>query len=185
MTATAPHPLLQPARDPSGGDAAAAWAAIVREKPQYPRVSISANVRIPMSDGTALRAYVIRPADASGRAVEGSFPTVLNLTPYNKLLMKGIDTVLEAPDGRAALAELLHRPDTALLVTDLEMPGMGGLELLRALAARPELPKLVVSSCTAPPPLDGLGVAGFFCKPPDLARLKATVAQLVGSPVAS
>ena len=89
-------------------------------------------------------------------------------------------TVLEAPNGRMALAELSHCPDIALLVTDLEMPVMGGLELLRALAERPELPKLVVSSCVAPPPLEGLGVAGFFCKPPDLARLKETVAQLVG-----
>lgn len=109
--------------------------------------------------------------------------------PTTRFLLRSVlqtegHTVLEAPDGRAALAELLHRPDTALLVTDLEMPGMGGLELLRALAARPELLKLVVSSCAAPP-LDGLGVAGFFRKPPDLARLKATVAQLVGSPVAS
>ncbi|WP_415973319.1 CocE/NonD family hydrolase [Rhodococcus sp. 077-4] len=105
MTAVQPHPLLQPVRDPSGGDAAAAWAAIVREQPRFPRVSVSANVRIPMSDGTALRAYVFRPADASGRAVEGTFPTVLNLTPYNKLLIKGIDTVLETPVlGRAIRA---------------------------------------------------------------------------------
>ena len=105
MTAVQPHPLLQPVRDPSGGDAAAAWAAIVREEPRYPRVSVSANVRIPMSDGTALRAYVIRPADASGKAVTGSFPTVLNLTPYNKLLIKSIDTILETPVlGRAIRA---------------------------------------------------------------------------------
>lgn len=105
MTAVEPHPLLQPVRDPSGGDAAAAWAAIVREEPRYPRVSVAANVRIPMSDGTVLRAYVFRPADASGRAVEGAFPTVLNLTPYNKLLIKGIDTILETPVlGRAIRA---------------------------------------------------------------------------------
>ncbi|WP_237669400.1 CocE/NonD family hydrolase [Rhodococcus sp. BS-15] len=105
MTAVQPHPLLQPVRDPSGGDAAAAWAAIVREEPRYPRVSVSANVRIPMSDGTALRAYVVRPADASGKAVTGSFPTVLNLTPYNKLLIKSIDTILETPVlGRAIRA---------------------------------------------------------------------------------
>lgn len=105
MTAVEPHPLLQPVRDPSGGDAAAAWAAIVREEPRYPRVSVAANVRIPMSDGTVLRAYVFRPADASGRAVEGAFPAVLNLTPYNKLLIKGIDTILETPVlGRAIRA---------------------------------------------------------------------------------
>lgn len=93
-------------------------------------------------------------------------------------------TVLEAPNGRTALAELGCRPEIALLVTDLEMPGMGGLELLRALAARPELPKLVVSSCAAPP-LAGLGVTEFFRKPPDLNRFRATVTRLVGAPVST
>ncbi len=50
-----------------------------------------------MSDGTVLRAYVFRPADASGRAVAGDFPTVLNITPYNKLLVKAVDTILDTP----------------------------------------------------------------------------------------
>lgn len=97
MTAAQPHPLLQPGRDPSGGDAALTWSRIAKEEPRYPKVSVSADVRIPMSDGVVLRAYVFRPADASGRAVAGDFPTVLTLTPYNKLLIKGIDTVLNAP----------------------------------------------------------------------------------------
>ncbi|OZD81707.1 hypothetical protein CH258_19100, partial [Rhodococcus sp. 05-2256-B4] len=34
------------------------------QAPQYPRVSVSADVRIPMSDGAALRAYVFRLAAA-------------------------------------------------------------------------------------------------------------------------
>ncbi len=107
--------------------------------------------------------------------------------PTTRFLLRSVlqtegHLILEAPDGRAALSELTLHPEVALLVTDLEMPVMGGLELLRALVARPELPKLVVSSCTVPPPLAGLGVAEFFRKPPDLAHFKTTVAQLLGSP---
>lgn len=118
----------------------------------------------------------------------GTVATILVVDdhPTTRYLLRSVlqtegHTVLEAPNGRSALAELSHHPEIALLVTDLEMPVMGGLELLRALVARPELPKLVVSSCTAPP-LTGLGVAELFRKPPDLARFKVTVTQLVGAP---
>jgi PAS domain S-box-containing protein len=46
------------------------------------------------------------------------------------------------PSGEAALAELQRRgPDVALLITDLTMPGMTGLELAKeARALRPDLP---------------------------------------------
>lgn len=99
-----------------------------------------------------------------------------------RVLQTAGHTVLEAPDGEAALSELRGHPEVALLVTDLEMPGMGGLELLRTLAPRTDLPKLIVSSYPAAPPLAELGVAEFFRKPPDLARFRAVVAQLVGAP---
>ncbi|MET4049677.1 X-Pro dipeptidyl-peptidase [Rhodococcus sp. 1163] len=105
MTAAQLRPLLRPGRapgsgserDPSGGTAAQRWRALIDEHPLHPKIAISKNVRIPMSDGAVLRAYVFRPADASGRAVQAEFPTVLNITPYNKLLIKGIDSVLDTP----------------------------------------------------------------------------------------
>lgn len=87
-------------------------------------------------------------------------------------------TVLEAEHGRAALA-CFAAADVALLVTDLEMPVMDGLELLRALKSWPHLPKLVVSGCSTEPPLERLGVSGFFCKPLELARFKSTVHTLL------
>lgn len=107
--------------------------------------------------------------------------------PTSRFLLRSVlqlegHTVLEALDGRAALSVLALHPEVALLVTDLEMPGMGGLELLHSLASRTDLPKLIVSSCATEPPLAELGVAGFFCKPPDLAQFKGAVAQLVGTP---
>ncbi|MGA9873912.1 MAG: CocE/NonD family hydrolase [Rhodococcus sp. (in: high G+C Gram-positive bacteria)] len=103
MTSAVPRPLLRPAvdpdraRDPSGGEAALGWHALVEAQPRHAGMVVEADVRIPMSDGVVLRAYVFRPADASGRAIAGPFPTVLNITPYNKLLIKGVDTLLEAP----------------------------------------------------------------------------------------
>ncbi|TFI45587.1 CocE/NonD family hydrolase [Rhodococcus sp. 1R11] len=128
MTAVEPHPLLRPPRDPSGGEAAQAWAAITAEDPRYPRVSVSADVRIPMSDGAALRAYVFRPADASGQPVPGSFPTVLNLTPYNKLLIKSIDTILETP----ILGRAIRRFSSAFDLTGTAFDGI--TEITRVVA---------------------------------------------------
>ena len=49
----------------------------------YPGVAQQALQFITMPDGTKLAAYVFLPADASGKAVSGSFPTVLIQTAYN------------------------------------------------------------------------------------------------------
>lgn len=118
MTAAQPRPLLRPdpsrpgrLRDPSGGDAAAAWRRLVEDAPRYPRIATSSNVAIPMSDGAVLRAYVFRPADDTGHAVPTAFPTVLNITPYNKELIKGIDTILDTPVLGWAIRGLSRRFD--------------------------------------------------------------------------
>jgi len=65
-------------------------------------------------------------------------PTILvvddekpNRTTLRRILAKEGYDVEEAASGRDAL-ELLRSRDTALLLTDLKMPGMDGVELLRA-----------------------------------------------------
>lgn len=126
MTAGGTRPLLRPGphilpvspphvpvpeRDPSGGDLARSWHRIVDTPPEYPKIRTVADVRIPMSDGVVLRAYIFRPADKAGRAIAGDFPTVLNITPYNKLLVKGVDSLLSAPVVGTALRRLSRTVD--------------------------------------------------------------------------
>jgi chemotaxis protein histidine kinase CheA len=56
--------------------------------------------------------------------------------------------VIEASDGVEALEQLELHPEIALLVTDVEMPRMNGLELIRRVRAgqRRRLPAVVVST---------------------------------------
>ena len=54
--------------------------------------------------------------------------------------------VVEAADGREALAKLEQRPDVSLLFTDCRMPGMSGPELADAAAKRrPDLRVVLVT----------------------------------------
>ena len=75
--------------------------------------------------------------------------------------------VRTAPDGNAALAEVRREPP-ALVVTDLNMPGLDGLGLLRALAADAGLcgiPVVMLTGRGHTLPTDALAV-------PQLARVE-------------
>jgi two-component system KDP operon response regulator KdpE len=69
--------------------------------------------------------------------------------PIRKLLRMGLSTqgyrVIEAADGQAALDHMREKPD--LIILDLGLPDMQGLELLRAMRTRDEgVPIVVLSS---------------------------------------
>jgi two-component system KDP operon response regulator KdpE len=68
--------------------------------------------------------------------------------PIRKLLRMGLSTqdyeVLEAPNGRTALEQLAHNPD--LVILDLGLPDMQGLDLLQTIRARNERVPIVVLS---------------------------------------
>lgn len=105
MTSSPVHALVQPdrvigpirPRDPSGGVDGVAWAELVATTPRFPRIHIDRAAFVTMSDGAVLRAVVISPADADGRCVPGRYPVVLNITPYNSVLLESIDALLAAP----------------------------------------------------------------------------------------
>jgi CheY-like chemotaxis protein len=78
--------------------------------------------------------------------------------------------IVEAPDGVAALNCMLSEP-IDLLITDLAMPVMDGIETLATLRASPELADLPVVVMTGHPDEEAfkrakaLGIAGFVVKP--------------------
>ncbi|MBI5544579.1 MAG: response regulator [Deltaproteobacteria bacterium] len=90
---------------------------------------------------------------------------------------------VEAPDGAAAL-EVLRQGGVDLLVTDLNMPTLDGLELVRRARSSPRLnglPVVVVTSAGNPDvqkKLEEAGAASVLLKPVSPAKLAETLASL-------
>jgi CheY-like chemotaxis protein len=87
--------------------------------------------------------------------------------------------VLTAEDGLAAL-EVLNTEPIDLVATDLRMPRMDGVSLVRELAKRPALQRIVVSSAQAQMDereLYALGVEAFMAKPLDEDTFFGTITR--------
>ncbi len=83
--------------------------------------------------------------------------------------------VIEAEDGVAALDHLLNRGPVDLLITDINMPRMDGIELAHQTKTRwPRMPVLLVSGRAQPP-----GTQAFMPKPFGWTRLMQAVSQVV------
>jgi CheY-like chemotaxis protein len=100
-----------------------------------------------------------------------------------RLISRSGHTAVHRPDGRAALDEArTNRPD--LLLTDLGMPRMDGLELTRAVRSDPELaeiPIVMLSGHLHPGdagPIDA-GVCAVLLKPCPNDRVRAVVLDLI------
>ena len=98
-----------------------------------------------------------------------------------RMMLGNLDVELfEAADGQAAL-ELLERQDVDLIVSDLNMPRVGGIELLRALRARDDHTPVVV--VTAYSSVEGAveamraGAIDYLQKPFDEERLRLTMGR--------
>jgi CheY-like chemotaxis protein len=89
---------------------------------------------------------------------------------------------LEAGDGRAAL-ELLAEHHPSLVLLDLMLPGITGLDVLRALRADEELAEIPVVGVSAwvhlEPEALAAGADRFVTKPFDPDALRATVVELL------
>ena len=90
-------------------------------------------------------------------------------------------TVLEAPDGEAALAIVKETPDLDLIVTDVRMPKMDGFALaVNAHHVRPDLGILFMtgySGTEVPPELPSVKV---MQKPFDPDELVVAIAAMLG-----
>ena len=82
----------------------------------------------------------------------------------------GFNNTVEAEDGNSALV-VLRREPVDLVVTDWNMPGMSGIELLRAIRADGQLRTLPVLMVTAEAKREQIidaaqaGVNGYIIKP--------------------
>ena len=96
--------------------------------------------------------------------------------------------VVEASDGLEALAVLEKRRDIALVISDVNMPGMDGLELLEAIQRRADCAKLPVVILTTEARQQlvdrakSAGAKGWMIKPFNPQVLLAAVQKLAGSP---
>jgi len=111
------------------------------------------------------------------QAVRDLLEKTLALADYD------VDT---AADGPAALVRLRTVP-YRLLITDLKMPGMDGLSVIReARRLRPELPIVIITGCsTEASAIEAinLGVTGYLIKPFRLPRILAAAARALGEPL--
>ena len=83
--------------------------------------------------------------------------------------------VLEAENGKDAL-RIIEKDLPALVITDLNMPEMGGVELLEKLRnAHPALPILGLSGYVDKEGADHLGFDGFLEKPLQLDVMNALI----------
>jgi two-component system cell cycle sensor histidine kinase/response regulator CckA len=152
-----------------------------------------------VGEGTTLTIYLplfitgasALPGPETARSVLTGSETIL-LVEDNATLRESLSdvlaglgyTVLRAENGVEALEVLLHHHTAVdLLLTDLVMPGMGGLDLYRASRRQyPELPLLVM---TGYPPVEGdseLTGMAWIMKPFDTTQLAGKIRALLNAP---
>ena len=96
----------------------------------------------------------------------------------------GYTNIVEADDGKTALPKL-KAGEVDFLITDWNMPGMQGLELLRLVRGDPAMKKLPVLMVTAEAKREQIveaaqaGVNGYVVKPFTAATLKEKIDKIL------
>lgn len=93
---------------------------------------------------------------------------------------------LEAADGIEALAQLeAHASSVKLIICDIHMPNMNGLELLERLHATGSTTPVIMLTAEADPEIirraKALGARGWLMKPLKIDYMAAMVAKVVAS----
>jgi len=94
--------------------------------------------------------------------------------------------VLEAGDGLEALAHLeAHASSVKLIISDIHMPNMNGLELLERLHVAGSTTPVIILTAEADPEIirraKALGARGWLMKPLKVDYMTAMVAKVVAS----
>jgi CheY-like chemotaxis protein len=110
-----------------------------------------------------------------------------NRTLLTELLARELDAAVRgAPDGPGGVAAAAREPPDLILL-DLKLPGLGGLDVLRRLKASPRTAAIPVLAVTAATPEEAGraligGCVGCVRKPFDVDALLAAVRRYVGRP---
>lgn len=159
------------------------------------RIEVSSEVGQGTTITIYLPALVSETAEANApvkpRLPQGNLETVL-VVEDSELVREALRDSLEllnyrvltAANGQEALL-ILDRPDhrVALVLSDVVMPMMGGVALLRAVRQRPEyLPVVMLTGHPRQESVEELyaeGLDGWLVKPPALEKLAKTIATLL------
>ena len=115
---------------------AKAWTHTEDRVQKYPGVHIDWDVPIRMSDGVVLKANVYRPIDRHGRVVRKPLPTVINMTPYTKLMYMLLESAAAIPGLYDPIVHVMNRFDLFNL-TGTPLAGIGDqIKLLSSGSAR-------------------------------------------------
>jgi len=94
--------------------------------------------------------------------------------------------IIEALDGNDGIEKLESNPDIALILSDINMPWMNGLEMVEQIKQKDEfksVPICMLTTESAPESLEqakNLGVNAYLVKPIQQAQLLAIVKNFLG-----
>ncbi len=141
----------------------------------------------PLCDGMA-RQSRHQPAEHDSRTQPKRTILVIDDDPRFRKMQRGVMTalgyaVVTAADGESALPLLDERDDIGLVICDMVMPGMSGLDVIRAIRTfDQDLPIIIV---TGKPAVDSavecmkIGANDYINKPFDVDRIKQAVTAMM------
>lgn len=99
-------------------------------------------------------------------------------------LIAGVATVVGTAGDGEALLRVVDETAPEIVVTDLSMPGLNGLEATRRLRALPRPPQVIILTIHADPALAraafAAGAAGYVVKSADSAELRRAIETVAG-----
>jgi signal transduction histidine kinase/DNA-binding response OmpR family regulator/CHASE3 domain sensor protein len=143
--------------------------------------------RLPPDRRRMLRDARSRDAALDGRRILVVEDDVRNVFALTNVLEPSGAAIEIARNGREALDRLAARPDVDLVLMDIMMPEMDGLEATRRMRQDPRLARLPVIALTAKAMADdrerclAAGANDYIAKPLDVDRLLSLVRVWIGS----